>query len=628
MYLIFNISNKGDAKNNSSMASMKNLVDGLSIKEINTRLFFLFIFVFQLVFIFQGVELSDEGFIATYYQEIFKNPESVQYNFMFWLTGIIGGLYYKLFPFLGLWGLRLGGVIVTTSTAILVYNLLKKHLNNNYLKLGLFLVVTALNNDIKELNYNNLSAFIYVVVISYLYKGLKGNSNGKFFICGILVGMNVFIRLPNLLGIGLVFAILYYGYIEKNNFKSITKQVLFFLAGTLVSTAAILLLIYFVGHWDIFMNALQVVYKMGKGNQHVELQGSNYGILRLTSQFKSNNGKSIFFALSIFIGFVLGISLFSTIKKKVSGFNRIRKLLKYIFLSSIFILIVEGVIDNYSLLYFYSGVIVIVFALILLTPNDNDTRFLMFCGCFILASYPFGSSAGILTAGRYSFWIGLPIAINYLLNIRSIKNQLIFYRGESENSLQIEITENQIRVLKNIFLVILIFAGLFYSYSYPFFDKRNRLDMRYSIDNKNLVGIYTTKGRAEALNELLHESSKYVKKGDYVLAYDCIPLYNFLTESVPYIRSAYPWLYETEIFRNELDLAKHDKKVLPVVVMQTIKTIGDGSKWPEESLPTDYSKWDVNQGRNKYMNDFLKTNNYKEVWSNHYFKIFVPTQTK
>jgi len=27
-----------------------------------------------------------------------------------------------------------------------------------------------------------------------------------------------------------------------------------------------------------------------------------------------------------------------------------------------------------------------------------------------------------------------------------------------------------------------------------------------------------------------------------------IPLYNFLTESVPYIRSAYPWLYEADIF--------------------------------------------------------------------------------
>jgi len=42
----------------------------------------------------------------------------------------------------------------------------------------------------------------------------------------------------------------------------------------------------------------------------------------------------------------------------------------------------------------------------------------------------------------------------------------------------------------------------------------------YSIDNKFLSGIYTTKGRSQALNELLHESSKYVKKGDYVLAYD------------------------------------------------------------------------------------------------------------
>jgi hypothetical protein len=67
-----------------------------------------------------------------------------------------------------------------------------------------------------------------------------------------------------------------------------------------------------------------------------------------------------------------------------------------------------------------------------------------------------------------------------------------------------------------------------------------------------------------------------------------------------------------------------EKKGLPVVITQTIQTIGDGSKWPEETLESDYSKWIINQGRNKYLDDFLTSNHYKEVWTNHYFKIFIP----
>jgi hypothetical protein len=370
------------------------------------------------------------------------------------------------------------------------------------------------------------------------------------------------------------------------------------------------------------------LYKMGKAAPQAEMQKGDYGIFKLIKQLKSNNAKSIFITLSIFVGLALGISLFSTIRKKNILSYRSGIILKFLFVISIIALIGSGIIDHWFILYFYSGMIVLVFFLSIVTTTDFDTRFLLFCGCFILVSFPFGSSAGIMTAGRYSFWIGLPVAINYLLNIKSITNQFVFYKGELKNTIQIDITRYQMIVAKNLLLGLLIFIGLYHSYFYPFFDWRNRIQMRYPIDNKLTTGIYTTRGRADALNELLHASSKYVKKDDYLLAYDCMPLINFLTESVPYIRSAYPWLYEANIFKSELDLAVSQKKILPVVIVQNIQTIGAGSKWPEELLPTEYSKWEDNQGRNKYMDDFLRDNHYQEVWTNGYFKILIPNQIK
>jgi hypothetical protein len=44
---------------------------------------------------------------------------------MFWLTGVIGGLWVKVFSPLGLLGIRLGGAVVNTVTVVLTYNLLK-----------------------------------------------------------------------------------------------------------------------------------------------------------------------------------------------------------------------------------------------------------------------------------------------------------------------------------------------------------------------------------------------------------------------------------------------------------------------------------------------------------------------
>lgn len=84
-------------------------------------LFFLLGVFYQILFIFQGLDLSDEGFYATFYQQIFNDPQSVAFNFMYWLTGILGGAWYYLFPHLGLLGFRILGVIVTSATLILTY---------------------------------------------------------------------------------------------------------------------------------------------------------------------------------------------------------------------------------------------------------------------------------------------------------------------------------------------------------------------------------------------------------------------------------------------------------------------------------------------------------------------------
>ena len=128
------------------------------LERMNTKVFFFLLFLYQVIFIFQGVDLSDEGFYATFYQQIFKDPEATQYNFMFWFSGIVAGAFDYVFHGLGIWGMRFAGVLVTTSTIIITYNLLKKYLNPGHLKLGLLMVLLFINNNLKEIHYNDLSA--------------------------------------------------------------------------------------------------------------------------------------------------------------------------------------------------------------------------------------------------------------------------------------------------------------------------------------------------------------------------------------------------------------------------------------------------------------------------------------
>lgn len=608
--------------NNNANGSLFPFLDSLS-----PRLFFGLVFILQLALIFQGFDLSDEGFLSIFYQRIFSNPESVSYNFMFWLTGIIGGLWVKLVSPLGLLGIRLGGAIVNTLTVVLTYRLLKKYINATHLKLGLLLVILALNNDIKVINYNTLSSLFYVIIIFFLYAGLQTGNSGKVFLGGFFVGLNVFIRTPNLLELGLVLGIVYYGFLYRQRLGKTIGQTAIFAAGFLAATGCVILAMYLAGHLGIFLDSLKLLSSMGKVKAGNPADQNGYGLFRLLYIFKANNVQSIKYALIFFTG-TLGLLLLMTHFDKESSRAKytIRAAL-YAGAALILLLIARHRIDHFTVLFFMTGLILLTALPLLTGPENKELKLLFFFGCFFLLSFPLGSSDGLYTAGRYCLWIALPIALDYLLNLQSLQNILVVSRAKQEFSRKVWISENQLGVVKKILLYTAVFAGFYQLYFYPFFDRRNRVGMHYSLQSANLKGIYTTRGRADVYNALLQETAKYAKANDYVLAYDHIAMFYYSTNTLPFLSNSLPSVYNADLFGRDMDLSVQKHRDLPVVVMQKIATTGDASKWPEEIYPGDYFRNEVNQDRNNIMDSFLVRHSYREVWSNIAFKILIPDKT-
>jgi hypothetical protein len=147
--------------------------------------------------------------------------------------------------------------------------------------------------------------------------------------------------------------------------------------------------------------------------------------------------------------------------------------------------------------------------------------------------------------------------------------------------------------------------------------------MRYTVDNPHMRHIFTSGPRAAAINELLVKSAPYVHKDDYVLAYDAIPLYHFMTETRPYLNNPSPMFYSTGIFAEEMEKAAQTKP-LPVVICQKIKNAHEGSRWPEEIAHYNAEDLERSAGRDAYLASFLEKQGYREVWSNEIFRILVP----
>ena len=593
---------------------------------INSNFFFLLLFSYQTIVIFQGIDLADTGFYGTFYQQIFNNPQSVTYCFMFWLSGIVGGLFLKILPFAGLLGLRMLWVVVFTIITIITYRFLKNYVSPGYLQISLFLLTLNLNNDPKEFYYNNFSSLLYVITAILLFNGLKNKQPFALFGSGAIISLNMFNRFPNLLGLGLALAIIYYGYLEKETVKTIVNNILVFLAGFILTTLIVLLFMELLGHLQIYLGALKILAGIGQRPVQVKPNQDFYSITKMLKTIIHHWVVAVIMAALLILS-VLSFYFFENkIKWLIPKSNILFSFLKIIVIAGAGILVVKGVITNLTVLYLITGISLIIGSAMIIYDSDREVNLLLFIGIFILLVHPMGSSEGIETVEIYSLWIAFPIVADRIIAVTS---GTVFTFKNNIKPIRIShfMQDNQLAEARKIIVALTIFASLFYTYDYPHSDMENRAAMRYSVDNKHMRGIFTTKERAEEINELLAASSKFVKPNDRVLAYDCVPIFHFMTETIPYTRNPWPWLYQSNTFKKELEIATGNNRKLPVIIMQTALTLGNGKNWPLKKITQDYLKLPINIDRNEILEDFINEHKYHEVWSNDYFKILIPENT-
>jgi hypothetical protein len=587
--------------------------------NISDKVFFLILFIYQILFIFQGLDFADEGFHLTFYQQFFTHPESMVMNFMYWLTGLVGGAFFYLFPSFGILGLRVLGIIVIILTSITAYQLLKNYIKLFNLRIGILLVILFVNSNVlKEMYYDNLSALLAVFSAFLLFKGLINNKPTQIVLSGAFISLSMFSRLPGITLLIFLLAILYDGIINNRKFNFIVKQSFLFIGGFVLMTIAILLFMKLIGHLAFYIENLNIVFGWSGSTE------DSHNIKQLITNFINAYSKSLIYAALLAI-FLLILSILdnsrSLLTKLNSGIavNVIKIAIILIFLY----LILSNKFSYYKLLALFSGVSLIISILILTSSRYNkEIKLLVFIGCLLLLFAPLGSAGGLYGHGRNTFWIIFPIALDFIFNIKSIEGRFnILDNSSQENLLKISIGQDQLMIFQRYFIGMSVFACFYLAYYYPYFDMSDRVKMVSSIDNKLAKGIYTTKERAYVVNELLKESSKYVKKDDFVLAYDCIPLYHFLTETRPYMPNTWPWLYLPDFFKFELNNIANKSNQFPVIILQKVNTLS--TDWPQNHN-LGYLRSDPENERDSILNDFMVINGYIKVWENIAFEIRVP----
>ncbi len=562
--------------------------------NMHCMFFKILIFIYPLMYIWQGLDVTDVGYSLVAYQQIFNDPSSISGSFSIWLTNVIGGLWLKLFGRFGLIGVRVGGVLIVYLIVYLAYKLLVRYIKPQILLLYLFLSMVFAYRTVIIIHYNILSSLFYVLGIYLMYKGLTEKNNFLILFSGIVSGANIFIRFPNILEIFIILSIFYYGIRKHLSIKEQAKSFICFIVGYIGSVGTAIVSMKLLGHWDIFVSSIKKISDMGKDSS------SSHGIINLLLRLKVDHINIFKFSFRLIMIMIIIIAVQFILNKL-----KVKSSLPSVIIVFFLLYVVKTYAWSMSytnMLYMIIGInYILILYYLIRNWKDVEYSLLIFLSIFYFLAVPMGSDTGISNS-NYSLWLIMPLAMEALRQI-SIKVS----RKRASNL-------GDLRYIFSFLLIVLFVISFKQGYCNTYRDIDKRSSMRYGVDNKYLSCIYTNKNRAEDMSELLKELNKYVKKDDYLFAFESIPLVHYATETKPYMYNSWPSLYTREQFSYELKAAEKEHGEKPVVVKHKVNT--RNSNWPvyDERFKAKHEE---------AMAKFLYKNNYKLVWNNRSFEIYV-----
>lgn len=552
------------------------------------RLFWLvmvLLVLYQLLGVFFGMDIADAGFYLTFYDNIFSHPASVEYNFMYYLSGVIGGTFQALFPSMGMCGMRLLGVAFNTLCAIILYYMLRRHVDERAITLGCALVVCSFIAPPYTLCYDLCTIIFYVLAITLLWRGVEGRRVMLVLLAGILAGLNILVRIPNVLGLSMaLLPIIVCLFDKRYGRKTMAAYCLIFLASAALAVVLTICLMPEI-HRTAFYSVMRDLRSIANDDTGTASHTTSQLIL---TQLK-------FYAVQVWTAVKLGIPvlLYWWAHNRLEG-NKVLPWGLKAAAVAVFIWFVYRMhpLQPVWLMCLTGGIMVMV-------ENWHERRgivWMALLGIGMMLVMPLGSD-GAYNNGTIIAWAIAPVAMLWWLR----RSRVAFP------------------------LVLIAVCALRMVTGGAYFDGGPLWQKRYAIDNERAAHIYTTRERADVINTMLHGIEPHVKPGTVLMAYGSIPLVNYLTHTRPYIGCS--WVEQLSASMLEKKLARAPKTGLPLVLQQKFSTLGPYWSEPMPDFRTSYGDQQNTYRDNRkleVLNRFLENGDYHIIYEDSHFILYQP----
>ena len=548
------------------------------------------LFCYKTIVGIQGFDMCDEGWVLSAYQQIFNDPTACEYQFLYYNTLLVGGMWNQIFGSLGYFGFRLLGAICSTAIAYLVYLILRKDINHWCIFVGIMLFNLGYAF---VFHHNWMTAFGVTLAALFLYKGLKISNKWWVLLAGIIVGLNIFTRIPNVSMFSLVLVFIPY-YLYSKDIRATFQLILFAILGVLVGIGCEMLLMYSLGHFHIFMDSITSGFSAASAGD------STHSLSRTIGIYKEN-----YYTIFKQLAFFLSVPMYLYFANKLIYNEKFRKIILWGAVAFYFFVIWK-IAESTYIIYGISYLVYCVYAL--KHPKDKNVIYLISIASVILFFLPFGSDYGVGNMGPSCIWIATPLTIGLLHKILQ-EHETITYRNA--------------RIFVCAFLLALAGKTVYNTSLNCYFDHGSRL-MKTVRPKAVLATTYTSPQKVAQLDTLIEHLQPLVMKNDYLLCFQCISTLNYLTETRPYLGNSWPWTYTASDMERHFIKAKETISTLPVIVRNKSAI----ASWEKPAKDWDNTsaedQWNFNTRKIELIQDFIRENGYTIHWENELFQILVP----
>ena len=560
------------------------------VKRHPGRLFWLvlaLLVLYQMLGVFFGMDIADAGFYLTFYDNIFSHPESVEYNFMYYLSGIIGGTFQSLFPSMGMCGMRLLGVAFNTLCAVILYFALRRHVDERALTLGCALVITSFIAPPYTLCYDLCTIVFYVLAITLLWRGMEKDKMWMIVLAGVMAGLNILVRIPNVLGLSMALLPLIRYFVERRrldiSWQRSAIQTLSFLGGAVAGVGLVLALMP-ERHYTHLLNVLRDLRSIA-ADESGTASHSTSRMIMVQLQFYASN-------LWVAVKLAIPVAIYWWAHSRSSLPTWVVWTLKVVALA-VFIWLVMRMLPLQPMwvMCLAGGIMVIIEQ----WKKRSGLVWMAVLGIGMMLVMPLGSD-GAYNNGSIIAWALAPVAALWWIH----RSRVAFP------------------------LALIAVCALHMVTWGAYFDGGSLWHKRYAIDNDRAAHIYTTRERADILNTVLHGIEPYVKPGDQLMAYGSAPLMNYLTHTRPYLGCS--WVEQLSAPMLEKKLAMAPKTGLPIILQQKFNNLWMFWGEPTEDFRTDYGQQDSYRDNRKLevLNRFLSDYDYQAIYEDTHFVLYKP----